>query len=98
MSRVIDVYKHRRPATAESAKVMVLTGDANLARAAAPGELGQAFERSARAAAMREQRTKGARPDILRADQPQPVDAVGFGDGGIPGVHAVSLRGQNGST
>ena len=46
-------------------------------RAAAPRQIGQPLQRRARIAEMIEQRTKGARTDIVAADQPQPVDPLG---------------------
>jgi hypothetical protein len=42
---------------------------------------------------MIEERIKGSRPDIVAADQPQPVDPVGFGEVGrelCPVMHAVA--------
>ena len=49
-------------------------------RAAAPREFGQRLERRPRAAAIVEKRAKGARPDVLRADEPQPVEPLFVGE------------------
>ena len=46
------------------------------ARAAAPGEIRQRLQRRARSAAIGDERAKGARSDILRPEQPQPVEAL----------------------
>ena len=43
-------------------------------RAAAPRQLRQRLQRRARAAAVVDERAKGARAHVLRADQPQPVE------------------------
>ena len=60
---------------------LVLAADAARTRgAAAPRQIGQPFQRGARAAEMIEQRAEGARPDIVGADQPQPVDPLGIGE------------------
>ncbi len=48
-------------------------------RAAAAGELRQRLERGPRAAISVDQRPKGARPDILRADETQPVEQLRVG-------------------
>ena len=45
-------------------------------RAAAAGKRGQSVKRGARAAEMIDQLAEGARPDILGADQAQPVDPL----------------------
>jgi hypothetical protein len=44
--------------------------------AAVSRQIGQPLQRHARAAEMREQRAERARPDIIAADQPQPVDPI----------------------
>jgi hypothetical protein len=50
-------------------------------------------ERGPGAAEMAQQRGKGARADIVGPDQPQPVEALGFGDlfRLVDGVHVCSL-------
>src|SRR5712691_6456919 len=59
---------------------ILFAADASRARrAAAPRQVRQPLQRGARAAEMIDQRTKGARPDIVGADQPQPVDALFVG-------------------
>ena len=50
------------------------------ARAAAAGEVRQRLERRARAAAGVDQGAEGARADVLRADQPQPVEQLLVGE------------------
>src|SRR5258708_28913143 len=59
---------------------ILFAADASRARrAAAPRQVRQPLQRGARAAEMIDQRTKRARPDIVTADQPQPVDALFVG-------------------
>src|SRR6202011_785599 len=48
--------------------------------AAAPRQIGQPLERRPGAAEMMQQGTEGARPDIVAADQPQPVDPRGVAE------------------
>ena len=48
-------------------------------RAAAAGEFGQRVERRPRAAVVIDQRAEGARPDIVAADEPQPVEPLRVG-------------------
>ncbi len=49
------------------------------ARAAAPCQFRQALECGSGTAAMIDERTEGARPDIVGSDQPQAVDPLGLG-------------------
>ena len=56
-------------------------------RAAAPRQLRQRVERGARAAEMIDQVAEGARPDVVAADQPQPVEPLLVGQ-----LHAVCPR------
>jgi hypothetical protein len=51
-------------------------------RAATPHQIGQPLQRCARIAEVVDERVKGARPDIVAADQPQGVDPVGVGEVG----------------
>jgi hypothetical protein len=48
--------------------------------AAPPRQLGQPVQRRAGAAEVIQQGTKGARADIVRADQPQPIDPRGVAE------------------
>ncbi len=50
---------------------------AGSAGAAAPRQFRKALKGGFGAAAMIDERAKGARPDMFAADQPQPVDALG---------------------
>ena len=57
-------------------------------RSAAPRQIGQGAQRRPRAAVALEQRGEGARPDILAADQPQPVEPLLVGQSDVgPLVH-----------
>src|SRR6185437_15480587 len=59
---------------------LVLAADtARTRRAAAPREIGQPLQRRTRAAEMTDQRMECTRPDMVAADQPQPVDPLGIG-------------------
>jgi hypothetical protein len=55
------------------------TDAARTRRAAAPREIRQPLQRGAGAAEMAHQRTERPRPDMIAADQPQPVDPLGVG-------------------
>ena len=61
--------------------------------AATARQIGQPLQRRACVTEMIEERIKGSRPDIVAADQPQPVDPVGLGEVGrelCPVMHAVA--------
>ena len=78
----------------ELALDLLHAGDADRPlRAAAPREIGQRVERRARAAAIVDQRAEGARADVLRADQPQPVEPLVVAEPRAPGlrVHGSAL-------
>ena len=68
----------RAAAPASSSRSMSSTrGDADRpAGAAAPRQFRQRGERAPRPAATRDERAKRARADILRADQPQPIETL----------------------
>ena len=60
----------------EFALDLIGASDANRpARAAAPRQVGQGGERRRSAAAAIDERAEGARPNVLAADQPQPIEA-----------------------
>jgi hypothetical protein len=65
-----------------SARILLAANPRRTISAAAPRQIGQPFQGGARVAEMKQQGIKGARPDIVGADQPQPVDPLGVGEGG----------------
>jgi hypothetical protein len=84
-----------RVAGGELGAGIFLAADPDLARcAAALGEIRQPLQRGPRAAAMCHKRSVCPRPDIVGADQSQPVDPLGIGDCGGDGVHACLLAGS----
>jgi hypothetical protein len=59
-------------------------GDADRAAgAAAPGEIRQRLQRRPRPAAIGDERAEGARADIFRPDEAQPVEALLVGEAGL---------------
>ena len=62
-----------------STRILVAADTGGTRRTAASRQIRQPLQRRSRAAEMIDQRTKGARPDIVGADQPQPVDALFVG-------------------
>ena len=62
-----------------TAGVVLAADTARTRRAAAPGEIRQPLQRGTRAAEMTDQRMERTRPDMVAADQPQPVDPLGVG-------------------
>ena len=105
--RRIAVLAGREPGDAELAARgelglrLVHAADAPRSRrAAAARQIRQPLQRGTRRAEVIDQRTEGARPDIVGADQPQAVDPVSLGQlyARIDGVHGVSLWAQHGTT
>ena len=69
------------PAASISRSASARGSDADGARgAAAAGKFGQRFDRRARIAVLTQQPSEGARPDIVAADQPQPVEPLFVGE------------------
>ena len=62
------------------ARIVLAADPSRPRRAAASRQIRQPLQRGARAAEMVDQRAKRARPDIVGADQPQPVDPLGVGE------------------
>ena len=60
------------------ARLLFAADAAGTRRAATPRQIGQALQRRAGIAEMTEERVEGARADIVRADQAQPVDPLGI--------------------
>src|SRR5258707_1589442 len=84
-----------------SSRILLAANPSRARRAAAPRQVGQPLQRCPRAAEMIDQRTKRARPDIVTADQPQPVDALlvgqmrctrGFDVHAAPAAAWINLR------
>src|SRR5262249_28080256 len=76
-----DQVDAERPCRLDLALGLVVRIDAGSALgAAAPGKLRQRFERLARAAIVVDERAEGARPNVLAANEPQPVDPLLVGE------------------
>jgi hypothetical protein len=61
-------------------RILARTNLRHAARAAAPGERRQRLERVARPAEMIDQRAERPRPDILAADEAEPIDPLLVGE------------------
>ena len=76
-----DQADAKRLACGEFGAGLLLAANAAVTRgAAAPCQVGQAVQCCSHAAEMGQQRTKGARPDIVGPDQPEAVDPLGIGE------------------